>query len=136
MLLRRYGSQYHSVEMNFDSKALNEIGFRRDRQQSFDVYTFPDTFERVSEHDFDAHAEGEVHDEVEQAVLSRLEEQVVDLMDSLAHDQVIVIQSEQGASYPKTRQATRKVIRDGENRLHFTVHIEPPLHLAVYRRTS
>lgn len=136
MLLRRYGSQYHSVELNFDSKALNEIGFRRDREASFDVEAFEAEFELVGEHAFDAHAEGAVHDEVEKEILAKLEKQVMDLLNTISDDQVAVIVSEQGTSYPKTRQATRTVVRDGENRLHFNVHIEPPLHIAVYRRST
>ena len=34
MIFRLYGNTYHSVELNFDSKALNEIGFRRDKADS------------------------------------------------------------------------------------------------------
>ena len=34
MILRRYGSSLHSVAPNFDSKALTEIGFRKDNERS------------------------------------------------------------------------------------------------------
>ena len=27
MILKRYGASYQSVDMNFDAKALNEVGF-------------------------------------------------------------------------------------------------------------
>ena len=46
MILRRYGKTFESVELNFDSKALNEIGFRRDREQSFDAEEFGSTYRR------------------------------------------------------------------------------------------
>lgn len=136
MLLRRYGSRLHSVEINFDSKALNEIGFRRDNLTAFEVDDFESTFERVAGHSFSAEAEGEVHDEVEQAVLDQLEAKVRGVLDGLAEGEVAVIESEQGGSYPKTRQGRRSVMKDGQNRLFFTVSIDPPLLLAVHRRSA
>ena len=136
MLLRRYGSRLHSVVLNFDSKALNEIGFRRDNETSFEVEEFESTFERVVGHAFTAEAEGDVHDEVEREVLERLEAQVMGVLDELKEGEVAVIESEQGGTYPKTRQATRNVVKEGVNRLHFTVSIDPPLLLAVHRRSA
>ena len=132
MLLRVYGSKLQSVDLNFDSKALNEIGFRRDRQVAFDRDAFFDEHERVSLHEFTAEADGYVHDEVETEVLARLETHVRDALTALGESELIVVESE-GADYPKTRQTTRNVVVEGENRLHFTVHIDPPLRLGVYR---
>lgn len=136
MLLRRYGSSFHSVVLNFDSKALNEIGFRRDHETSFEVDEFEAAYERLVGHAFDAEAQGDVHDEVEQAVLDELEAKVREVLAGLAEGEVAVIESESGGSYPKTRQATRNVVKDGLNRLHFTVTIDPPLLVAVYRRRA
>ena len=135
MLLRRYGSHFHSVELNFDSKALNEIGFRRDNQVSFEVEEFESTHERVVGHSFVADAEGDVHDEVEKAVLDQLEVKVRGVIDQLAEGEIAVMESEH-AAYPKTRQVTRNVVKEGLNRLHFTVSIDPPLLVAVYRRSA
>lgn len=135
MILRRYGTRVQSVELNFDSRALNEIGFRRDHQTSLDAEEFEASYERVTGHSLTARAEGDVHDEVEQAVLDQLEAKVREVVDGLAENEVAVIESEQGGTYPKTRQGTRNVVRDGLNRLHFTVSIDPPLLVAVYRRT-
>ena len=132
MLLRAYGSRLQSVELNFDSKALNEIGFRRDHEVAFDRDTFFDENERISLHEFTAEADGHVHDEVEQEALARLEAHVRAALDDLGEAELIVVESE-GADYPKTRQTTRNVVIEGENRLHFTVHIDPPLRLGVYR---
>jgi hypothetical protein len=136
MLLRRYGSSFHSVELHFDSKALNEIGFRRDHQTSFEVEDFESRFERIEGHSFTAEAQGDVHAEVEKAVLDQLEAQIRGVIDGLAEGEVAVIESEHGGSYPKTRQATRNVLREGLNRLHFTVSIDPPLLIAVHRRSA
>ena len=46
MIYRQYGTAYHSVELNFDSKALNEIGFRRDREATLPTEEL-DAFETV-----------------------------------------------------------------------------------------
>jgi hypothetical protein len=132
MLLRAYGSRLHTVELNFDSKALNEIGFRRDHGTSFDRESFLADHERVSLHEFTAEAEGYVHDEVETQALARLEEHVRSALAELGEAELIVVESE-GADYPKTRQTTRNVVLEGENRLHFKVHVDPPLRLGVYR---
>jgi len=32
MMLQRYGRSYQSMDLNFDSKALNEVGFRRNHE--------------------------------------------------------------------------------------------------------
>ena len=88
---------------------------------------------RISGHDLTAEAEGDVHDEVETEVLRRLEAAVREIQAGLAEGDVILVESEQGGTYPKTRQVTRTVVREGENRLHFRVHVDPPLKLGVYR---
>lgn len=136
MLLRRYGSRYQSVELNFDAHALNEISFRRDHQTAWEVEEFESAFTRTSGHALEAVAEGAVHDEVETAALDDLQAQVEAVLGGLAEGEVAVVESESGVDYPKTRQATRNVIVEGENRLHFTVSISPPLQIGVYRPVS
>ena len=133
MLLRTYGSKLQSVELNFDSKALNEIGFRRDHQAAFDREEFLASHTLVSEHPLTADAEGLVHDEVEQEVLARLQAAVEGVLSSREAGDVVLVESEQGVDYPKTRQAQKNVVIEGENRLHFKVHVDPPLRLGVYR---
>ncbi len=136
MLLRRYGDRLHSVDLNFDRRALNEIAFRRDHQVSFEWDEFVATHTRIGEHALAAEVEGDVHDEVEKQVLAQLEERIREVQAGLAEGDLLVIESEHGASYPKTRQATRTVVQEGENRLHFRVHVDPPLDLGVYRPTA
>ena len=133
MLLRAYGSNLQSVELNFDAKALNEIAFRRDHQLSLDREEFLAGHTRIAGHDLTAEAEGDVHDEVEREVLRQLEASVREVQAGLAEGEVILVESEQGGSWPKTRQATRTVVQEGENRLHFRVKVDPPLKLGVYR---
>ncbi len=44
MILRRYGSSYQSVDLNFDSKALNEVGFRRNHERSIAMEDFDGSY--------------------------------------------------------------------------------------------
>lgn len=134
MILRRYGESYHSVEIAFDSKALSEIGFRRDREHSLAADELGRDYAEVETHSFTARQEGSVHDEVERGALDALARQVHDLEAGLGEDEVLVVLSEQGVDYPKTRTDQKTIVEEGENRLRFTVEIEPPLRIGRYRR--
>jgi hypothetical protein len=134
MILRRYGSSYQSVDLNFDSKALTEIGFRKNNEESVPTDDFTAGWERASGHDLVATAEGLVQDEVEQELLKDLEAQVRKLAGELAPGHALVIESEQGTDYPKTRTQTRTIVVEGENRLHFTTTVHPALRVAIYRK--
>ena len=133
MILRRYGTSYQSVDLNFDSKALNEVAFRRNRNHSVAVKDFDDSYVLVATHELEAEAEGDVQDHTEQLLLDRLEEQVEALRSGLGDGEVLVVANERGHDYPKTRQQAANVIVQGENRLHFTYTIAPLLRIAVYR---
>ena len=67
MIFRRYGTTYQSVDTNFDSLALNEIAFRRNREESIPAEGFDDTHEVMSTHELTAEAEGDVQDETERS---------------------------------------------------------------------
>ncbi|HEX9885064.1 MAG TPA: hypothetical protein VGA70_01175 [Longimicrobiales bacterium] len=134
MILRRYGETVQSVELAFDSKALSEVGFRRDRAVSIPGEEFDGAYELVTVHELAETTEGDVHDEVESAMLRKLEGHVRSLQSELAEDEVLYVESKSGVDYPKTRSVTKNVIVEGENRLHFTVRLEPALRLGVYRR--
>ena len=134
MILRRYGTSYSSVELNFESRALTEIGFRRDRQTQIATDTFEAEYGLVETHELSATAEGHVHDETEQALLQDLAGQIHALSDDLPDGDVLVIESEQGVDYPKTRAVQKTLVVRGENRLHFTVRVEPPLRVSVRRK--
>jgi hypothetical protein len=134
MIFKRYGTTLQSVMTNFDSKALTEIGFRRDRVETMASTDFEAAFEHVTTHELSADAEGDVQDETEQILLDRLEEQLRELLGSLGEGEVLVVENAEARDWPKTRQRTRNVLVAGENRLHFTYGIAPPLRIGVYRR--
>tara|TARA_B110000116_G_scaffold177482_1_gene153617 strand:+ start:178 stop:588 length:411 start_codon:yes stop_codon:yes gene_type:complete len=133
MILRRYGSSYQSVNLNFDSKALNEIGFRRNHEHSIAVEEFDRSYVLDGTHEFQEEAQGDVQDQTEQELLSRLQEQIEALLAGLGDGEVLVAENEQGHDYPKTRQQMDNVIVEGENRRHFTYTIAPLLRMAVHR---
>jgi len=133
MIFRRYGNAYHSVELNFDSKALNEIGFRRDRVDSIAADDLA-SFTKVGTHELVAEAEGAVQDETERVLLDRLAEQVLALDRGLAAGELLVIDNDQGNDWPKTKQKTTNVIVQGENKLYFHYSMAPALRATVWRR--
>ena len=135
MILRRYGTTVQSVEPKFDSRAMTEIGFLRTRSFSMPAEEFFEVYEPVGERALTAEAEGDVKDEAEQALLASLEEQIEALRAGLAEGDVLLVESEPGKDYPKTRDRTHTRVVDGiENRLHFQWTVDPPLRLGVYRR--
>ena len=134
MIFRRYGTSFQSVDVNFDSKALNEVGFRRNREDSIPADDFGGLCTLVETHELVAEAEGDVQDFTEQALLEKLEAQVVALRDGLTDGQILVVENEQGHDWPKTKQKTSNVIVQGENRLHFVYTIAPALRIGVYTR--
>lgn len=133
MILRRYGTTLQSVETNFDSKTLTEIGFRRDHAFSALADEFLARHERVSGHLLEAEAEGDVQDEVESVMLQRLLDQLLAIDGDLAENEFVVVESEQGRDYPKTRTRQKNVVVEGENRLYFYSSVSPPLKVAVFR---
>ena len=136
MILRRYGSSYCSVDLHFESKALTEIGFRRDRLTQIPTEQFDAEYSSLVEHELSATAEGAVQDEVEQAVLDDLTARIDGLLGDLGDEDVLVIDSEQGVDYPKTRTTQKNIVVRGENRLHFTVRVDPPLRVSIRRKGS
>lgn len=136
MIFRRYGTTYQSVDTNFDSLALNEIAFRRNREESIPAEGFDDTHEVMSTHELTAEAEGDVQDETEGRLLEKLEAQLEALVTGLGDRELLVVENEQGHDWPKTKQRTSNVIVGGENRLHFRYVAAPPLRVTVRRRPS
>jgi hypothetical protein len=134
MILKRYGTSMHSVELNFDSKAMTEIGFRRDKELSISVESFEQGYTRAGAHELTAQTEGYIQDEVERKVLKDLETRIRELEKGLSGGAVLVVESEQGIDYPKTRTEHKTVVEGGENRLYFTVRVAPPLRIAQYNK--
>lgn len=133
MILKKYGKNLHSVEINFDARAMTEIGFRRNHETSISVEEFEDRYVRDELHELTAESEGSVQDEAEVAVLDTLADRLQSLDGGLPVGQVLVIESEQGTDYPKTRDDKKNVVVDGKNRFHFVWRIDPPLRVGQYR---
>ena len=134
MLLRRYVTTVHSVAPDFDSNALTEIAFRRDRAFSLPLAEFERTYEKLGEEAISGETEGPVQTEAEAELLGRLEARVQEILEGLEEREVLLVESEQGVDYPKMRDRKRGIIVEGENRLHFHWRVEPPLRVGIYRR--
>jgi hypothetical protein len=124
------------VVPDFDSNAMNEIGFRRDRKHSLAAEDFAVQFGRVREEALTAESEGPVQTEAETLLLDRLKEKLESLLGALGDGEVLVVESEQGLDYPKARDRKEGIIVEGENRIYFHWRVDPPLRVGVYRRTS
>ena len=133
MILRRYGTSYQSVDMDFDAKALNEFAFHRNRQRAIPVEEFEASYETRETTELSEGAEGPVQYETLQAMLDKVRAGVERLLAGLEAGEVLVIDNEQGHGYPKPRQHTKNVIEEGENRLHFEYTMHPPLRVSVRR---
>lgn len=131
MIYRQYGTSYQSVDLNFDAKALNEVGFRRNRQDDFPVDELGERFTLIETHEITADATGSVQSETEQLLLDRVQEQVEALLPALPEGGIVVIDTDSGNG-PKTRQVIKNVVEHGENRLHFEYTLDPPLRVATW----
>jgi hypothetical protein len=130
----RYGNNFQSVSFEFEAKALNEVGFRRDRESTFPVDDLAEGYDLLETVGMTAEAEGDVQSETEQLLLDRLKEQAQAAVDSLPEGGIAVVANERGGrDQPKPRQTIGNVVVEGENRLHFTYHVDPPLRLELYR---
>lgn len=135
MILRKYGNTVQSVELNFDAKALSEIGFRRDRATSMEAEAFEAGWERLEERAFAPRTEGMVQHEVEQALLDEMEAEITSWIGEIGDGEALFVESE-AADYPKTRHQSKKIVEDGQNRLHFSAWVEPPLRISRVRKAG
>ncbi len=133
MILRRFGDKMLSVRPAFDAHAMNEVGFTRDGTVTLSVADFEQRYQRGDVHELTAHADGDVQDEVEQAVLRTLQERIAELEAEAGSDGVLLIESQAGVDYPKTRGQQTTIVVETENRLRFAYTIEPPLRLGSFR---
>jgi hypothetical protein len=136
MILRKYGSTVHSVVPHFDSRALNEIAFRKDDKVSLPWSEFTEKYDSVARHELLARAEGEVQHEVEEKLLNELRHQLEALEVRLQTGQVLFVESESGKDYPKMREKQQTIVVGMDNRLYFERTIDPPLRIAVYAARS
>lgn len=129
MIIRRYGSKYHSVTLDFDPAAMTEVGFRRDRQHEWDAEEFEAEHELVREEEVIAEASDDVQERAERAMLEDLEAKVRAIHDSLEEGQYLAVRSEQGKDYPRTRYD-----RSTMGNQAFTYTLDRPLRLGVWAR--
>lgn len=136
MILRRYGTSYHSVATNFNSTAMTEVGFQRDREFSVSVEEFDASYKLIGASiELGASCDAPVQRDAEARVLEILKEGLDQHLSGLSEGQVLVILSDRDEQ-PKTRERRESVIVDGENRFHFHWWIEPVLRVGIYRRVE
>ncbi len=135
MIVRQYGTNIESVEIAFDSNALNEIAFRKIQAFTMSADEFQARYVPVQEYSLTSDAEGYVHGETEQALLDGLEAQIGEIQDVLEEGEVLMVDSRQGVDYPKTRGRQKNVVVEGENRLYFYASVDPPLRIVRYRES-
>ena len=133
MIVRPYGTTVESVEIAFDSNALNESAFRRSHVLLMPAEEFQARYVPAQEYSLTSEAEGHVHSETEQALLDGLEAQIAEIEDVLGEGEVLMVDSQRGVDYPKTRGRQKNVIVEGENRLYFYASVDPPLRMVRYR---
>jgi hypothetical protein len=134
---RLYGTTYQSVTFEFEGKALNEVGFRRDRERSLTPDELETEYELIETVHLTSEAEGNVQSETEQLLLDRLLEKGQAAAERLPEGGVAIVENERGGrDQPKPRQKISNVMVEGENKLHFQYHIDPPLRISLYRPKS
>lgn len=131
MIVRRYGTWYHSVIPSFNPSAMTEIGFRRDRRHSIAADEFASGYRLIETGEVDAEADAPVQRDAERALLANLEGALGEWVDRLRPDQVLVVLNERD-DWPKTRERREGIIVEGENRFYFHWWVDPPLRVAVY----
>jgi hypothetical protein len=133
MILRRYGNKVHSVTTNFDSRAMTEIGFMRDNAVSMTADEFESKYARAELHELTAQATGDVQGEVEEKVLADLRDQLTALESAAGPGGIVLIESESGIDYPKTRGTQNTIVEGMDNKLVFGYTIAPPLRVGTWR---
>ena len=134
MIFKKYGTTLQSVEVAFDARAMTEIAFRRDRENSIPTEDFESTYAHVESRELTSESSGYVQDEAEVELLEKLEKSLRAFEAELGPDELLLVESEQGVDYPKTTDEKTTVTEAGENRLHFTWRVDPPLRMGRYKK--
>lgn len=134
MLLRRYGKKIQSVEPNFQPNALTEIAFTRTDDFHEEADAFQEQWQLAASHEVSGSTDGDVKTEVERALLEDLLGQIDAVVAEASDGEVVLVENALGQDHPKLRDATKGRVVEGQNRLHFTYTVDPPIRLGVYRR--
>lgn len=135
MILRRYGSTYHSVDPAFNPAALNEIGFRRNHAFSVAAAEFGESYAQVAVRELSANAESGVQRKAEAELLAQLEQALTDEAGKLADGQALVILNDRD-DWPKTRERRGALADEDDGGFQFHWSVEPPLRVGVYERNG
>ena len=66
-------------------------------------------------------------------MLDDLRAQLSAVHGNLGEGHVLLIESETGKDYPKTKTRQKNVVVEGKNRLYFYSSMDPPLRVGIYR---
>jgi hypothetical protein len=133
MIAKRYGKNIESVGPDFNSVAMNEIGFRRDHEWSMPTEEFLAGYERTGEHNLTGAEEGDTQSEVETRLLATMLAELRSIEGATAEGDVLLVENESGVDYPRLHSTQKTIVVGFENRLHFTFKVDPPLRIGVYR---
>ena len=129
MIIRRYGTRFHSVSLDFDPAAMTEVGFRRDGAQEWDAEEFLAEYEMLRVEDLMAEGTDVVQEAAERIMLDNLREMVNQLVDGLEEGQFLSVESRTGVDYPRTRY-DRPTKGDRE----FTYTLDKPLRVGIWAK--
>ena len=129
MIIRRYGTRYHSVTLDFDPAAMTEVGFRRDNEQQWTVADFEDQYELVREEEIIADGTDPVQEQAERKMLVALKDLFDPIYDSIEEGQLLSIQNERGVDHPRTRY-----VRSTKGEQDFTYTMDRPLRLGIWAK--
>ncbi len=129
MIIRRYGSRFHSVVLDFNPAAMTEVGFRRDREKEWEVGEFTDQYRVVREEEIIAEATDSVQERAERAMLEALEQKFNVIYSALEEGQYVSIESKTGVDYPRTRYD-----RSTKGDKDFTYTLDRPLRLGIWEK--
>ena len=131
MIIRRYGSRFHSVSLDFDPAAMTEVGFRRDGKQEWDAEEFLAGHQMVREEEVITRSTNAVQEAAERTMLEALEEKVLAIHDSLIDGQFLSVESKTGVDHPRTRYD-----RTTTGAREFTYTLDRPLRLGIWEQTA
>jgi hypothetical protein len=129
MIIRRYGTRFHSVSLDFDPAAMTEVGFRRDGGQEWDAEEFLAAYEMIREEALMAEGTNVVQEAAERSMLQKLEEKVTELVDGLEEGQLLSIESRAGVDHPRTRYD-----RPTKGDQAFTYTLDKPLRVGIWAK--
>jgi len=129
MIIRRYGTRFHSVAMDFDPAAMTEVGFRRDGEQDWVAEEFLAAYELTREVEIMAESSDPIQEAAERVMLENLARKVKDQEADLEEGQLLSVESKTGVDYPRTRY-DRPTTGDRE----FTYTLDKPLRMGIWAK--